>query len=742
MTVIKWLASGRAPRLCRKGSLKQSALARRVYNVPRFKSKKVVTHLADPAAQQTLLSIQEFFPPDKRQKHSVQSLVSILKKFIEAADLTARLDAFVSLKDWVTSPKPSPAGKGVTRLESVLALLDSHSELRARFQEGVREILTNVRSVELYAEAGLHPREGLWSEAVRRVVEEVLPSAREDTDLSKLIFRLYPTAEDIDRLLALPDEIFEHLAQLISPADDPGAWRNQREDLTQAFRLLAVHVAGIGLSPELRARSHPGTIEDSPFYQLQQTTGELVQQEDDAPALRNWRKHLKRSREELEYVHQRMEDTGVSTVLVFDLKTIERAMTRMESIAEVLFVAGPRKSIAAVKSLLDDVMNARRDDMSLRALFRENSALMARKVVERTGKTGEPYIANSPSEYRGIWWASLGGGLLTVLTAAVKMRVVEARFPPFVEGIAAGTNYAVSFLVLQHFHFALATKQPSVTAATFAGIVRTTRGRARLEKLAEFISRITRSQLASAAGNLLAVCVGCIAFARLWALIFSRPYLAVSSAEHVYKTLDPFASGTMIFAALTGIILWVSALAGGWFENFAIYNRVPEAIAQHPLGRKFGRERMKKIADSVDANLSAWTSSIVLGYLLGFVPAFGAFLGIPLDVRHVTLSSGTLALAAASFGRDWLYRGWFLYTVFGIAVTFALNLGVSFSIAAAVAMRAYGVSRRDQLRLMKYTAVSFLKSPRRFLIPPAKANAEMPIEAPASPEHTQEVSPP
>jgi site-specific recombinase len=132
---------------------------------------------------------------------------------------------------------------------------------------------------------------------------------------------------------------------------------------------------------------------------------------------------------------------------------------------------------------------------------------------------------------------------------------------------------------------------------------------------------------------------------------------------------------------------------------------------------------MLRLADTVDANLSGWTTCIVLGYLLGFVPAMGTFFGIPLDVRHVTLSTGTLALAAASFGRDWLYRGWFIHTVFGIAVTFVLNLGVSFSIAAAVAMKAYGVSRRDQFRLLRFTATSFLRSPRGFLIPPAKAES-------------------
>jgi len=260
--------------------------------------------------------------------------------------------------------------------------------------------------------------------------------------------------------------------------------------------------------------------------------------------------------------------------------------------------------------------------------------------------------------------------------------------------------------------------------------VRTSRGRARLEKLTEFISRITRSQLASAGGNLIAVCIGCLGFARVWSWLFGQPYLQVPSAEHVYETLDPLKSGTVIYAVLTGVILWVSALAGGWFENFATFNRVPEAIAQHPLGRKLGWARMKRIADSVETNLSGWTTSIVLGYLLGFVPAMGHFFGIPLDVRHVTLSTGTLALAAASFGRDWLYRGWFIYTVFGIAVIFALNLGVSFSIASSVALKAYGVSGKDQLRLMKYVLLTFLKSPRRFIMPPRKVADDQAATAP------------
>ncbi|HEX8817434.1 MAG TPA: hypothetical protein VF753_18205 [Terriglobales bacterium] len=663
--------------------------------------------------------VTNFFPPEKRSSALVRSLAGDLADFITTGDLSTRLDAFVALKEWTTADLSSPNSRDTTRLRTMLSIMDANPALCAGFQRAVSLILHEVRSVTLFAEAGLHPREGLWSEAARRLVRHILPSAREDTDLAKLVSRLYPTDETIERMVNLPDAVFEHIVRILSPLNDSTAWENQIADLTQAFHLLGVHVAGIGLSPGMRERSHQGTIEESSFYQLQQATAELVRVKGSAPAMENWRQNVHRCRTELNFVHYRMESTGVSTSLVFDIGTIERAIARMESIADVLFTQHSQHPIADVKRLLDDVMNARREDMSLRALFSENTELIARKVVERTGEAGEHYIANSRKEYKMIWWASLGGGLLTVFTAAIKMRIVEADFPPFVEGMAAGTNYAVSFILLQVLHLALATKQPSVTAATFAGIVRTTRGKARLEKVAEFVSRISRSQLASAAGNLLAVCAGCVAFAGLWHLIFGHPFLEVGSADHVYHSLDPIGSGTMFYAALTGVVLWVSALAGGWFENFATFNCVPEAIAQHRLGLKVGRERMKKMAEKVDANISGWVTSIVLGYLLGFVPAFGKFFGIPLDVRHVTLSTGTLALAAASLGKNWVREGWFINTLFGIACTFVLNLGVSFMIAATVGMRAYGITKSAQLELWKYTALSFLKSPRRFLIPPA-----------------------
>ena len=148
-----------------------------------------------------------------------------------------------------------------------------------------------------------------------------------------------------------------------------------------------------------------------------------------------------------------------------------------------------------------------------------------------------------------------------------------------------------------------------------------------------------------------------------------RLLLEEHSAEHIYETLHLFGSGTAFFAVVTGVILWMAALAGGWFENLAVYYRFSDAVAQHPMGSRIGQSAMGKIARVLSRNLGGWSTSIVLGYLLGFTPVLGHFFGIPLDVRHVTLSTGTLALAAARFGFISLGRTWFYHAVAGIAVS-------------------------------------------------------------------------
>jgi len=98
-------------------------------------------------------------------------------------------------------------------------------------------------------------------------------------------------------------------------------------------------------------------------------------------------------------------------------------------------------------------------------------------------------------------------------------------------------------------------------------------------------------------------------------------------------------------------------------------------------------------------NISGLAANVSLGLMLGLVPAFAAFFGLGLEVRHVTLSTGQLAAAAASLGPDILQQGPFWWCVAGVAITGALNVGVSFYFAFLLALRAHNVSGVDRSRI-------------------------------------------
>ena len=218
-----------------------------------------------------------------------------------------------------------------------------------------------------------------------------------------------------------------------------------------------------------------------------------------------------------------------------------------------------------------------------------NLHLLDRKIVERSGETGEHYVAADRKDYRHIWLAAAGGGALTVLTAAVKMAVHELHLAPFPESFLFGLNYAVSFLLLQAFGLILATKQPAMTAATLAKIIQASEGEDRLERVATFFARLTSSQLAAAAANVLAVGAGAAVFDRLWRLASGRAFLDPEDAAHTFETLSPLDSGTVFFAALTGVLLWMGSVAGGWFENWVTVHRLPEATRGEEAGRRSSR---------------------------------------------------------------------------------------------------------------------------------------------------------
>ena len=436
-------------------------------------------------------------------------------------------------------------------------------------------------------------------------------------------------------------------------------------------------------------------------------------------AAASFRKISGECRKETRLIQQHLEGAGVSVDIVFSLEVIDRCLTRTALMTEIIETpAGPRRS-RAVHRLLFRLFLSAHEDRSLRHLVGWNMQLLGRKIVDRSGETGEHYIAKNLREYRHIWLAAAGGGVLTVGTAVVKTIIHAWHLPPLPEGLLYGLNYAVSFLGLQHLGLILATKQPAMTAARLAGIIRDSEGEDREDRIAATAAQLTSSQLAAAAANVAVVAAGAALFSALFLALAGRPFLEEQEALETLRVMSPIDSFTIWYAALTGVVLWLASVAGGWFDNWCVYHRLPDGIAQLSAGTGRGRALLGRLGAGLSRHASGWGTNVALGFMLGMMPELGRFTGLPADVRHVTLNTGIVSLAAsADIETGARNLAWLVRAVAGIGVMFVLNLSVSFGCSLFSAARAYEMPAKDMWGILKGIGRRLVRSPLTFVRPP------------------------
>lgn len=646
---------------------------------------------------------------------AIKQLHARLAELDAEADLEHRVDALEKLARWVCDgPKPPPfdgappESPATTRLRLLLRALDVVPTFRERLSGSVAALLRDASALRLLCEVGLPNDRGLLHETSDRLARRFLPSPPDHGDLAELFARMFRTERDAEWVASLPAELvlafFERLG-------DP--WQPLREATEDALALLTTRISALGLSDEIRRRVPSGPVRDSPFFRLPHASREEL------PDLCAMCRH------DMSAAHDNLERFGVSVDVVYRLEVIAKCLDRVEAILVALDPGTTPELVAAETTFVAELCRARLREQSVRGVVTDNTQLLARKVIERAGETGEHYITVS----RRDWWKMLasaaGGGFLTVFTCVAKFLTKWAHLAPAVDGMLSAVNYAGSFVTMQLLGFTLATKQPSMTAAALAGSIREQRDEHQLDDLITTIARICRSQLAAAIGNVGIVIPSAILFDVVFRALAARPFLDAENARYTIDSFHPLKSGTIPFAALTGVLLWGSSIGAGWLENWAVYRRLPEAIAEHRVKRIVGRRVLGFLSRLFSKHVAGFGGSVTLGVLLGMTPAFGKFFGLPLDVRHVTLSAGALALSVKGLGLSALADPAVAWAALGIVAIGSMNFGISFLLALGVAFRAREIRSGRGLKLLFAVLGRFVRSPLQFLYPPASETGEV-----------------
>lgn len=674
---------------------------------------------------------------------SLRDLPYILEQAKPSAPLAEKIDWVEQLMEWIRSGTElshdfdTSTGKLYTvRVRFLLQLLDRNPHWKTSVAENLRSVFRDTSAVELFCQTGLSQEAGFFSEGADRVLKRVLPVPPKDNDLSEIFERVFRDETDGTWMKHLPAETFNEILALLrfENPEPESLFVSLRTAILESLLILGANVSAQGLHPAVRSRLPGIAIGSSPFLRLNQNLTRLVfelSQENAKPPMLSevsagFQPIIDDCKVQIEAVLKHLEVSGVSVNLVYRLETLSHSLGRIETLLKLLIIEHLAEKQQIILNFTSDLIRERLANATVMQLIENNLHLLSRKIVERTGASGEHYITRTRSEYIHMLQSAAGGGLLTVGTTVIKFAVSNLKLPFFFDGLFASINYAGSFVMMQLMGFTLATKQPSMTASALAGKLNEIRKPEDVHEFVTEVIRITRSQFAAAAGNVGMVIPGAIALEMIIKLVFGRSVIGPETAQYVVQSLHPFKSLTIPYAALTGVILWLSSIFAGWVENWIVYRQIPEAIARNRrLIAVFGRERTESFAKWFLHNTSGFGGSVSLGFFLGFTPITGRFFGLPIDVRHVTLSSGALTFAVCSMiGADAFDRWAVGGAALGIVFIGICNFGVSFALALSVAARARNVNSTWIWTLLKIGWLRMRRSPREFFLPPPAAAFE------------------
>jgi site-specific recombinase len=616
----------------------------------------------------------------------------------------------------------------VRRIRHLLKVLDRNPVQREQLAILLVTTLNELDDQGLWADFGFAPRGAFLSELSARLRRIFLPSTPDTTDLGILFRLLFTDPADGDWLAALDEPTLQRIAQLLDSDSSSSPIARWPETVVDAVHLLASQIRASGFSALLRQRMDETAQAARPFHALTvavECLDHAIREGDQqqwASEIISLRLVLEKCRYYADTIYSHLNEYGISIDVIFEIHQLRERTYRIEALLQTLTT--PLAWLPIVK-LISELLRADHQRKGIRALFAHHYSMLAHKLAQRSGAIGEHYITSTRVGYFAMLRKALTGGAVIAITTFLKFMLGALGLSLFWNGFAAGLNYAVSFVVIYLLHGVLATKQPAMTAAALAAkLEHISDDEAAQQRFVTEVANLIRSQFAGIAGNLLAVTPLVLGIQALAWLLLGAPVISTDKALHILHD-NTLLGPTLLYAAFTGIVLFIGSLLAGWIENWFIWHRLDSAIAWNPrFIAVLGSARAQRWSSWWRQNISGMASNVTLGLLLGLVPIIAQFFGLPLEVRHVTLVTGQIAAAAGTLGVAVIYQPQFWWCVAAVPLIGLCNLGVSFTLAFRVALRSRGIQIKDRRRIVTAVLQGIGKHPIGFLYPTRHAVAD------------------
>jgi len=633
-----------------------------------------------------------------------------------------------------------------SNLRRVTAALAENPMLLHNLQHAVLSQLVHTNLSSALVESGIPLARGFWQEFFGRLRHKLLPPLQDENDFLYVLNRVFFRRHDYRWVENIPrSEWIAFFQQLgLSLHIDDGRILYQ---LAASLRTLSFQVAQLGLEKEVLGYIPEEDREKNPFvaqnYLVQELERELTADgqavttdgreraghgttvQEISDRISRLLEHCSRS---VDFARQNHIRRGASLHQTYMLLLISNRLERMAVLIDLLDRENKFDSARFVETFRMLVRNENRKN-SILEFMSQSLGYLAYQIAEHKGAKGSKYITNTRGEYRAMLGSAMGGGAWICLVVLIKNLLIRVPMAIFWHGFAYSVNYSLGFILIEETGATLATKQPAFTASAVASSLDTRKNtyQPNLYNLAVTVAKVSRSQIASFAGNLIVVFPGAALLAWGYDKLMGAKLVSGDAAMKMLQDQHPWQSLSLLYACNTGVFLFLSGIIAGYVQNKIVYGRISQRLQTHPVLRlSVPKDRLRRLADYVEEHAGTLIGNICLGFFLGMAGFIGEIFGMRFDIRHITISAGNVSLAVYGLGLRNIPAGFLAEVLLGVMGIGFLNFLVSFSLAFFVAARSRGVRIREYPEFLGILGRYFIRNPLDFIRPRKRADKEEP----------------
>lgn len=610
--------------------------------------------------------------------------------------------------------------------QEVVSFLRDNEDIAENFSAYLHNIFGGKPFTLSLTEANILSETAFISEFKKRLLNTFIPPVEDEETVWHVVDTVsVRPKQDLAYFRAISREQADDFFRLLK-IDKIISRPEVKQQILFSMEVLAWRAIGSALDQEIFHMVPEYRSFDNPFIALQDELSKLVKifEEDPGLELSSQDENLKQIKVYLtqceEFVDNAFKNAsvyGISGKINQSLLKIRQMLKRISECLDLLVIDSEEDVLRKSQDLVMNIMEYKSHRNNLRELANDSTRLISHLITNHTAETGSHYITATAGDYLKMFWKASGGGVIVGALCILKLLYGFAETSEFGHAFLYSLNYSMGFIMINLLGFTLATKQPAMTAAALAReLSEGNNTEKNFRGFAHTVARLVRSQFIAFVGNVL------WAFPAALLLIYGLDVLftlnfAAPKAEKLLADLNPRETKVVLHSCIAGVFLFISGIIAGNVGNNSVYYQMPKRLANNRiLITLFGKPFAEGVSRYYAKNWAGIMSNFWFGIFMGITAPVGHFLGLDLDIRHITFAAGNLALGL--YGHDFIVENSTLWiSIFTVFLIGFLNFAVSFGLSMILAMRSRKIDAADFGEINSEIFKYFIKKPALFFFP-------------------------